>query len=83
VEIQLDAHVPPELVPLGAVEGDGSVLRMRGSNPTGLLTHALAAIAATGREVVSVDVVRPSLENVYLEITGRRFGPRPAAEEAS
>jgi len=60
----------PETPPLGqAVQADGS-LEIRADDPTAAL-HALTGWALeAGVRFETLDVTRPSLEDVYLEITG-------------
>src|SRR5262249_46229376 len=58
---------------IGAAEVDGNALRVHtrdGAVATGAL---LAALDAQGARAASLTLARPSLDEVYLRYTGRRF----------
>jgi ABC-2 type transport system ATP-binding protein len=73
VEIRLAREVPAEVAALGEVDGDPSLLRIKAEDPTVALQRALASVAKADESVESIDIVQPSLESVYLGITGRRY----------
>jgi ABC-2 type transport system ATP-binding protein len=75
VEIRFDCPVPAEFVALGNVDDDGTVLRVDAPDPSAALPRTLASVEAASERIVAVEMVRPSLESVYLGITGRRFEP--------
>jgi ABC-2 type transport system ATP-binding protein len=56
---------------------DGRVVRARVDNGASTVPSVLAALDAAGAPVASITVARPSLDDVYLQYTGRTF----AAEE--
>jgi ABC-2 type transport system ATP-binding protein len=56
---------------------DGRVVRARVDNGASAVPSVLAALEAAGAPVASITVARPSLDDVYLQYTGRSF----AAEE--
>ncbi|HET6686492.1 MAG TPA: ATP-binding cassette domain-containing protein [Jiangellaceae bacterium] len=56
---------------------DGHVVRARVDNGASAVPSVLAALEAAGAPVASITVARPSLDDVYLQYTGRSF----AAEE--
>ena len=72
VTLRLDAAIPP---PPGvdADAGDPRVLRAQVTNVARELPALLAAIAAQGREVEDVDVRGPSLQSVFIHLTGREL----------
>jgi ABC-2 type transport system ATP-binding protein len=59
----------------------GRTLRARADNGARSVPNVLSALDAAGLEVASVTVARPSLDDVYLQHTGRAF--RPESQEAS
>lgn len=75
VEIRFDCPVPAEFVVLGNVDDSGMVLRVDAPDPSAALPRTLASMEAASERIVAVEVVRPSLESVYLGMTGRRFEP--------
>jgi ABC-2 type transport system ATP-binding protein len=72
VTLRVDAPIPP---PAGveADAGDPRVLRAKVTNVARELPSLLAAIAAQGREVEDVDVRGPSLQSVFIHLTGREL----------
>jgi ABC-2 type transport system ATP-binding protein len=72
VEVSFDGPVPPDLVTRGLMVGD-SVLRITETGTGAALTRTLTSLSIYAEHVRSVELVQPSLESVYLAITGRRF----------
>jgi ABC-2 type transport system ATP-binding protein len=67
---------PAELGPAGPARyrvcyrnGDGAVVEHQTDDPTSLLHELTADALATGRRLEHLSVTRPSLEDVYLELT--------------
>jgi ABC-2 type transport system ATP-binding protein len=60
------------------VEMDGEQIRVFAHSPDGLLGELVTAGSAAGRSVSDVTTVRPSLESVYLNLTGREYRDGPA-----
>jgi len=52
---------------------DGRVVRARVDNGASAVPSVLAALEAAGAPVASITVARPSLDDVYLQYTGRSF----------
>jgi ABC-2 type transport system ATP-binding protein len=92
VHIELDAietngRVTAALADLGAVRDvvveHGRLLHARTDNGARAVPVMLQALEAHGVPVVSVTVARPSLDDVYLKYTGRRFEDADTATEAA
>jgi ABC-2 type transport system ATP-binding protein len=92
VHIELDSpdtggHVAAALAPLRAVYDvtieHGRLLHARADDGARAVPVMLQALEAEGLAVSSVTVSRPSLDDVYLRHTGRRFAEADAASEAS
>ncbi len=60
---------------------EGRTLRARASHGARAVPTVLAALDAAGLGVASVTVARPSLDDVYLQHTGRTY--RPETQEAA
>lgn len=72
LELGVEGDVPDELEKMGARSADGSVIHLPAPDVGATITKVLALV--DHRRVRSIEVVRPSLENVYLSATGRRIG---------
>ena len=92
VHIELDApeangRVAAALAPLTEVHDvvveHGRLLHARTDNGARAVPVMLQALEAQGLPVVSVTVARPSLDDVYLMHTGRRFEQADAATEVT
>ena len=92
VHIELDAvetngRVAAALADLGAVRDvvieRGRLLHARVDNGARAVPVMLQALEARGVPVVSVTVARPSLDDVYLKNTGRRFEEADTATEVT
>ncbi len=57
----------------GAISGADGRIRLSTPDPPSLLGRVLAALGPRARELQSIEVVHPSLENVYLRVTGHRY----------
>jgi ABC-2 type transport system ATP-binding protein len=72
-----------DTVPLGArVEGavvDGLTVRIPSDDPAARAAVLLPRLGADARTLQSIEIVRPSLESVYLSVTGRRYESAAAA----
>jgi len=75
VELTFEGPVPPLLgSALGAsIEAEGSMLRVRTHEPGKVTAAILADLGPRASELRSLEVVQPSLETAYLELTGRRY----------
>ena len=61
----------PKMIP-GAVV-DGSIARIATERPGPEAARAVGSLAADSERLVSVDLSRPSLETVFLAVTGRAY----------
>ncbi len=66
---------PPDLIaPRGtSIDLDGPTLRMRTDDPGTATAHLLAQLGPDIESVRSFEIVRPSLETVFIDLTGRRY----------
>ena len=62
---------------ISKVEVDGEQIRIFARHPNGVLGELVTAGAEAGRAVADVTTVRPSLESVYLNLTGREYRDGP------
>jgi ABC-2 type transport system ATP-binding protein len=64
------ADDPSRLVPQATFEGrDGALLRYRTSDPTAAIVGLADALRSSGAELADLRLKRPSLEDVYLQLT--------------
>ena len=87
VELTFADEVPPDLLPGQAQRWEGPTARVPTRDPGRTLAELLPRID-TGR-LTEVEIVAPSLEAVYLALTGRRYNadgtvqqPRPSSEDS-
>jgi ABC-2 type transport system ATP-binding protein len=86
IELRAVSDEPRVRAAIGAVPGlhqvsvDGRFLRARADDGAAAVPLALAALDGAGVPVAAVTVARPSLDDVYLRHTGRRFA---TAEEVT
>lgn len=64
---------PPEPRLPWPVTADTGTLRVRAERPHLVLPEILAALGEDTSRLTNVNVVRPSLESVFLRLTGRRY----------
>ena len=72
VSIRVDAPIAP-LPGVEAAAEDARLLRTRMTNVARELPALLTAVAGQGREVEDVDVRSPSLQAVFIHLTGREL----------
>lgn len=56
------------------VPAEGSLLRVQTNHPETTTAAVLSQLGDTAARLRSVEIMRPSLEAVYLAVTGRRYG---------
>lgn len=84
VEISLSAEPPAIDGAEVEVVAAGFVLRMRGAQPGALLARSMAQLGRATEHVVGVEVLPPSLETVFVELTGRRYrADEPSPQEGT
>lgn len=71
VELVFDG-VSPTLAIDGAT-ADGNRLRIPADDPAATAARALAMLNGSATHLTGVEIVRPTLEAVYLAVTGRRY----------
>jgi len=64
--------VPDAARVAGAVV-DGTSVRIPADDPAARAAQLLPDLGADARQLSSIEIVRPSLESVYLAVTGRRY----------
>ena len=73
VTLRVDAPIDPALPGVEAAAEDPRLLRARVSNVARELPALLSAVASRGREIEDVDVRGPSLQAVFIHLTGREL----------
>jgi ABC-2 type transport system ATP-binding protein len=85
VELEFDGPAP-ELALRGAeVARDGSVLRIKTDNAAATAAAALAQLGTHTTRLRNIELVRPSLDSIYLTLTEQRYSseePGALGEEA-
>jgi ABC-2 type transport system ATP-binding protein len=77
LELTFEGIVPAAARVAGAVV-DGPSVRIPASDPAARAAQLLPALGADAATLRSVEILRPSLESVYLAVTGRRYETDPA-----
>jgi ABC-2 type transport system ATP-binding protein len=72
-------HEVPECARVDCAIVDGSSVRIPAADPAAAAADLLPRLGSHATELRSIEIVRPSLESVFLTVTGRRFGA-PALE---
>jgi ABC-2 type transport system ATP-binding protein len=63
------------------VTREDSRLRISTDNPAATAVTVLAALNADAARLQAIEIVRPSLESVYLTLTGKRYAEDPAVTQ--
>ena len=74
--LTFDASVPDAARVDGAIV-DGASVRIPATDPAARAAQLLPALGADARRLSSIEIERPSLESVYLAVTGRRYAAEP------
>ncbi|HMJ77992.1 MAG TPA: ATP-binding cassette domain-containing protein, partial [Iamia sp.] len=84
VELTFDGHAPALVAPDGiGVEVDGSVARAEtDAHPGPLAARLVGGLGADAERLVSVDLTPPSLETVFLAVTGRAYASDASESES-
>jgi len=81
--VELGFHGPAPVLATGSpTEVDGCVARLVGDSPSQLAASAMAALGPHAERLRSVEIIRPSLETVYLTLTGQRWAIEGGADHA-
>ncbi len=67
------AGAVPASARVDAAVVDGTTVRIRAADPAAQAARLLRALGSDARSLQSIEIVRPSLESVYLTVTGRRY----------
>jgi ABC-2 type transport system ATP-binding protein len=73
VALSFDGPIPDCSVGGVAATVDGDVLSIETSDPGGTVAAIMHRLGAAASRVSSVDVLRPSLESVFVGLTGQRY----------
>lgn len=76
LELTFVASVPDVVRVDGAIV-DGSTVRIPATDPAVTAAELLPLLGAGAADLRSIEVVRPSLESVFLSVTGRRYAEQP------
>jgi ABC-2 type transport system ATP-binding protein len=76
LELTFETHVPAAVRVDGAVV-DGSTVRIPTTDPARTAGELLARLGSDAAGLRAIEVVRPSLESVFLTVTGRRYDDVP------
>jgi ABC-2 type transport system ATP-binding protein len=68
------AHDVPAVARVEGAHVEGSMVRIPAIDPARAAGELLPRLGPDAAELRSIEVVRPSLESVFLTVTGRRFG---------
>ena len=79
--LQFDGPVPAAARVDGAVV-DGSSVRIATPDPAGAAARLLPQLGADTAGLLAIEVVRPSLESVFLAVTGRSYDRVPSEAAA-
>ncbi|MEA2479993.1 MAG: type transport system ATP-binding protein [Thermoleophilaceae bacterium] len=80
VELTFDGP-PPALRYAGEVSTDGSIVRIKTNSPDRVAAQVVSDLGAQAQRLLAVEIIRPSLESVYLSLTSERYSkiqPVPA-----
>jgi ABC-type multidrug transport system ATPase subunit len=67
----------------GRCESEGSILRVHTREPGAVTAAVLDHLGTRASELRSLEVVRPSLETVYLKLTGKRYWHDSSSDAAN
>jgi ABC-2 type transport system ATP-binding protein len=62
-----------ELPGVASVDGEGRTLHIYARTGAGVIGQVVNAVAECGAELTDLAVIEPSLEAVYLKLTGREY----------
>jgi ABC-2 type transport system ATP-binding protein len=68
------AHDVPAIARVEGAQIEGSIVRIPATDPAIAAAELLPRLGSHAADLRSIEIVRPSLESVFLTVTGRRFG---------
>jgi ABC-2 type transport system ATP-binding protein len=72
IELKFDGE-PPSLEVRGEVTREASILRIKTDDPTATVQSVMAQLGPDSARLADIEVVRPSLDSVYLALTEERY----------
>jgi ABC-2 type transport system ATP-binding protein len=72
-------RVIPDVVRVDGAVIDGTTVRIPTQDPEGLVAQLVPRLGSDVGGLRSIEVVRPSLESVFLTVTGRHYDEQPVA----
>jgi ABC-2 type transport system ATP-binding protein len=82
LELAFAGSVPAAARVDGAVV-HGSSVRIPTEDPAGTAARLLPSLGAHAHDLRSIEIIRPSLESVFLTVTGRQYAEHAAADSLS
>jgi ABC-2 type transport system ATP-binding protein len=73
VEFSFEGPAPDIALPF-PVTRQGQVLRVRTDSPTEVAAEVMRTLGVEAKRLTGLEISRPSLDNVFAELTGRSFG---------
>lgn len=74
IELQFDGPAPEvQLSVDGEVTREESVIRIRTSDPPKVAATAMSQLGSATQRLTGIEIIRPSLQSVYLALTDRRY----------
>jgi ABC-2 type transport system ATP-binding protein len=73
VALSFDGAVPDRCLDGMAATVDGNVISIETADPGGTMAKVMHGLGDAASRVRSVDVLRPSLESVFVSLTGQRY----------
>jgi ABC-2 type transport system ATP-binding protein len=83
VELTFDGEAPHVELEEQSIEFEDSRIRIKTDDPPAAVARALTAIGPEAKALRLIEIVEPSLEAVYLKLTGRRYSSEEAGEVPS
>jgi ABC-2 type transport system ATP-binding protein len=83
VELEFHGPAPAHLASTPGAVLDGPRVRIPAPDPARTAAAVLTALRPGDPPLAGLEVVQPTLEAVYLNVTGRRFAAEPEQEEAT
>jgi len=80
--LTFDGRVPTAVASVDGAVVDRSSVRIPTPDPAGMAARLLPRLSAATAGLLAIEVVRPSLESVFLAVTGRHYDRVPAESAA-